>query len=174
MKLPLDRDQIYTPNNGLKVLCLIKELAKPDDEPIFTLRDEKDGFESLQVLFINLVTEDPTESTFAQVVFGDVLYWMKARENKLLKPHLEEWRKVADVKRKAMAYEAIIGEVKTRGKNCFSAAKFIIDEPNKDKRNPKVKESVEESKAKAKEQSLYSEDLQNIKGLLDEQKSYTN
>lgn len=174
MKLPIPREEIYTVNNSLRILCLIQELCKHTDEPIFTLRDEKEGYESLQTLFINLTVEDPTEATFAEVVFGDVHYWLKARENRILKPYIEEWRMVADVKRKAMAYEAIISEVKNKGRSAFSAAKFLIDEPNKDKRNPKVKESVEETKARAREEATYSEDFRNIKDLLDEQKSQLN
>lgn len=150
------------------------ELCKHTDSPIFTIRDEKEGYESIQTLFINLTVEDPTETVFAETVFGNVPYWLKARENRTLKPYIEEWRAVADVKRKAMAYEAIIGEVKTRGRNSFSAAKYLIDEPNKDKRNPKTKQEVETTKAAARKLSEYSEDYHNIKDLLDEQKSYPN
>lgn len=174
MQLPLPREMIYTPQNSLRVLCLIQEISKHTDEPIFTLRDEKEGFISLQRLFIELTIEDPTETVFAEAVFNDVLYWMKARENRILKPYVEEWRQVADVKRKQIAFSAIISEVKEKGRSAFSAAKYLIDEPYKDKRNPKVKESVEESKARAREEALYSEDFKNIKDLLDEQKSQLN
>jgi hypothetical protein len=150
MKLPVDRDQIYTTNNGLKVLCLIKELCKPTDTPIFTLRDEKEGYESLRTLFVSLTVEDPSEATFASVVFDDVGYWLKARENKILKPYVEEWREEADVKRKALAFNAIVHEVKTGGKSAFSAAKFLIEEPYKDKRTPKTKAQVQKTTEKAK------------------------
>lgn len=174
MKFPIGREYLYTTNNNIKILCLIQELAKPDDEPIFTLRDQKDGYESLQILFINLTVNDPTEATFAETVFGDVYYWLAARENSRLKPYLDQWRKVATIKRKRMAYEAIVSEVETRGRNAFSAAKFLIDEPEKDKRKSKVKEDVESTKKAAKDLALYDEDYDRIKGILDEQKSYPN
>lgn len=143
------REDIYTPNNTPRFLCLIKELCKPTDKPIFTLRDSKEGYISLRTLFLKLVTDDPSESTFAEEVFGDVGYWLKVRDNRYLKPHVEEWRQEADVLRKAKAFKAIMNEIETEGKSSFAASKFIIDEPWKDKRNPKTRAKSKESTEKA-------------------------
>lgn len=164
MKLPLKREQIWTPQNHPKFLCLIKELCKHTDVPVFTLRDEKDGLESLQTLFINLTIEDPTEATFAEVVFGDVFYWLKVRDNKALVPFLTEWRKVAAVKRKSLAYNQIINEVKTQGKSAFSAAKFLLDEPEEVKAKRKTKAEVQETKDLARND--YRSDIDNLKGFI--------
>jgi len=140
-----NREDIYTPKNGLRFLCLIKELCKPTDKPIFTIRDEKTGLISLRTLFLTLVVDDPSEATFAEEVFGDVGYWLKVREHKFLKPFVEDWRQECDVLRKAKAFKAIMNEVKDEGKSSFAASKFIIDEPWKDKRDPKVKAKSKES-----------------------------
>lgn len=160
MKLPLRREQLYTPNNVIKSLCLIKELSKPGDEPVFTIRDEKEGYESLKTLFVNLTVEDPSEATFAEVVFNDVGYWLKVRENKVLKPYLEEWREEADIKRKAIAFKSIVKEVQEGGKSAFSAAKFLIDEPYKDKRSKQTKEQVSKTKKAAKDSVFIPEGME--------------
>lgn len=165
LKLPLDRDQLYTCNNVLKVLCLIKELCKPGDTPIFTLRDEKEGLESLRNLFVSLTINDPTEATFAETVFNDVGYWLKAREIVRLKSHLDEWREEADVKRKAIAFESIINEVRTQGKSAFSAAKYLIDEPYKPSKTKEAKTQVKKTTEKAK--SIFKDDLSNLEEFMD-------
>ena len=165
LKLPLDRDQLYTANNGIRILCLIKELCKPTDTPIFTLRDEKKGLESLRTLFVSYTVADPTEATFAEVVFNDVGYWLKAREIPKIKVNLDEWRQEADVKRKAIAFKSIIDEVTTQGKSAFSAAKFLIDEPFKDK--PKGSEAAKKSKASTDTaKGIYKDDLDNLQEFL--------
>ena len=165
LKLPLTRDQLYTCNNVLRILCHIKELCKPTDTPIFTLRDEKKGLESLRTLFVSLTINDPTEATFAETVFNDVGYWLKAREIVRLKSHLDEWREEADIKRKAMAFESIINEVRTQGKSAFSAAKYLIDEPYKPSKTKEAKAQVRKTTEKAK--SVYKDDLSNLEEFMD-------
>ena len=125
------------------------ETCAHHNEPIFTLRDEKEGYISLRKLYLQYVPNDPSEAVFAEVVFGDVGYWLHLRENKLLKPFFDEWRQEADVIRKSKAFTAIIKEVEGEGRSSFSAAKFLIEEPWKDKRDPKVKKESKETTSKA-------------------------
>lgn len=158
----LDRSQIYTDLNKPKTLCLIKELCKQGiDQPIFTIRDEKEGYISLQKLYVEHTVEDPSEATFAEVVFGDFLYWLALRDNPKVKPFVEDWRQIADAKRKSQAFKAIINEVQNDGKSSFSAAKFLIDEPWKDKRNPKVKAQSKASTEKA--MSSFKDDVKRLR-----------
>lgn len=173
--LPLDSKYLYAGNGRARVNQLIEEFSKydyrPDFDSMFSIKAEHPTKHSLQTLFINLTVEDPTEATFAEVVFGDIDYWLKARESVTLKPHLEDWRKVADTKRKAIAYKAIIDEVKTGGKSAFSAAKFLITEPEKPKTKA-TKKTIEETSKAAK--SIYTEDLESLKDYMNDQTSYTN
>ena len=157
----LSRDQIYTDQNRPKTLCLIVELCKYTDSPLFTIRDEKEGYVSLQKLFIDHVTDDPSEVDFAEVVFGDVLFWMNMRDNKQIKPFVEDWRAICDAKRKSKAFKSIISEVEGGGRSAFTAAKFLIEEPWKDKRNPKDKQESEDSSTKAF--SGYADDIKKLK-----------
>jgi len=145
----LSRDQIYTPQNKRKEQSLFVETCAHHNEPIFTVRDEKEGYISLRKLYLEYVPKDPSEAVFAEVVFGDVGYWLHLRENKLLKPFFDEWREEAEVIRKSFAFKAIVDEVENQGRSAFSAAKFLIDEPWKDKRNPKVKKESKETTSKA-------------------------
>ena len=154
------REDIYTPNNGLRFLCLIKELCKPTDTPIFTIRDEKSGLISLRTLFLKLVTDDPSEATFAEEVFGDIGYWLKVRDNNHLKPFVEDWRLECDVLRKAKAFKAIMEEITSEGKSSFAASKFIIDEPWKDKRVSKNKADNKATSERAAE--YFKEDLDRL------------
>lgn len=148
----LTRDQIYTPQNRRKEQSLFVETCAYHNEPIFTVRDEKEGYISLRKLYLEYVPKDPSEAVFAETVFGDVGYWLHLRENKTLKPFFEEWREEAEVIRKSFAFKAIVEEVETKGKSSFSAAKFLIDEPWKDKRNPAVKKQSKETTSKAAHQ----------------------
>ena len=157
----LTRDQIFTAQNKPKTLSLIKELCKQGDEPLFTVRDEKEGYISLQKLYIDLTVEDPSESDFADAVFGDFLYWTMLRDTPKFTPFVEEWRQIADAKRKSIAFKAIVEEVKTKGKASFSAARFLIDEPWKDKRNPKVKADSKKSTEQAA--NPYKEDMDRLR-----------
>lgn len=145
----LTRDQIYTPLNKRKEQSLFVETCAYHNEPIFTVRDEKEGYISLRKLYIQYVSVDPSEASFAEAVFGDVGYWLHLRENKTLKPFFDEWRVEAEVIRKSMAFKSIVEEVQTKGRSSYSAAKFLIEEPWKDKRNPKVKEESKETTSRA-------------------------
>ena len=158
----LSRNQIWTDQNRPKTLCLIKELCKQGiDDPIFTVRDEKEGYISLQKLYVEHTINDPSEAEFADLVFGDFIYWMHLRETPKFKPFVEEWRLIADAKRKSKAFKAIVREVEEEGKASFSAAKFLIDEPWKDKRNPKTKAQSKETTEKA--YSGFDDDIKRLR-----------
>lgn len=161
----LTRDQIYTVNNRPIFLQHIQELrpAKADaPAPIFTIRDEKEGLISLKKLYMSFVVDDPTESVFAEEVFGDLGYWLIAREMGPFKPVHQEWIREADILRKQIAFKAIMSEAKEGGRSAFSAAKFLIDEPWKGRKaKAESKKTTEEAFAAVKNE--YSEDYHRLK-----------
>lgn len=162
----MDPKDLKGDNGKYLVLCLYAELCKSWQTPVFTLKEEAPGLISLRKLYIQYCTLDPSESLFAQEVFGDMVYWHKAREHPLLKPYIEDFRKVAEAKRKELAFTKIIQEIKEDGKNAFAAAKYIIDEPWKDKRKPTVRKNSKESTQEAL--SVFEDDLERLRedGLL--------
>lgn len=163
----IERERLFTSTGKPIFLSLIQELrdynATNKHEPIFTIRDEKEGLISLKKLFVEHTADDPTEVTFAQVVFGSVDYWLAAREMVAFRPHLEEWRKEADLERKRIAFQAIISEVKEGGRSAFSAAKYLIDEPWKTAKDRKQsKETTEKAFQQVRSNKDIAEDWERI------------
>lgn len=106
-----------------------------------SLRGNIEGYPCLRDYYVPLVAKDPSESTFVDVVFGDLRYWLRLKKSKFMAEFLEEWGEMADIERKKLAFAAVINEVENNGRSAFTAAKYLIEEPWKDKRNPKVKET---------------------------------
>jgi hypothetical protein len=128
---------MYNENNTPAFYTLVIEFCNQNGRDtsrcIFTTFKEKEGFISLRQLFVQHTTEDPSEASFAEAVFGDVGYWVRVRELQEMKQLLPEWREEADVLRKSKAFQAVVSEVRNEGKNAFAAAKYLIEEPWKGK-----------------------------------------
>lgn len=155
----LTHDQMYNKSGVPQFLKLIIEFnwlrAQWDlNDAVFTIREQKDGYVSLKKLFVDHVVPDPSEATFAQVVFNDVGYWLRVRELKDLKPYIDAWRKEADVIRKSKAFKAMVEEVETNGKSAFSASKYLIEEPWKGRSAQARKTSKETTEKAAKSVKL--------------------
>ncbi len=159
-------DEVLYASNGLRrTRALFREVSVEGDNPVFTLA-KSPGYIKIKDLYIKFCVDDPTEATFALTVFGDIAFWENIAKSPWIETHLEEWRRTCEVMRKAKAFEAIIHEVNNGGRSSFSAAKFLIEEPWKDKRNPKTKTKAKESTEKA--YGTLKDDVKNLKdaGLL--------
>lgn len=155
------KEQLWANNNKPRLSSIFKETARAEQMPhiLMTLRGHDPDLPCFRDLFISLVTNDPSEASVGEVVFNDVYYWLILRETDFIKPYLEEWRKVADVKRKQKAFESIVNEVATNGKNQFAAAKYLIEEPWK----PNTKASRATKKETTKEAfDPFKEDIQRM------------
>ncbi len=115
-------------------------------------RNGKDGKVCLYKLYMLHAVDDPSEVTFVEEVFGDMYFWQKLSESPWFGPILEEWRHFAAVKRKQVAFKAIIDEVKTKGRSSFTAAKYLIEEPwkfgpatERKKTRKRISDSAEEA-----------------------------
>ena len=143
-------EQLYSPQGHRLTRALFAETAIKGDNPIMSLSPhDKEGFLNIRKLFIEMVADDPSEYDFAEHVFGDYAFWYNITQSKWMEPYLQEWRMVADVKRKSKSFKSLIREVENEGRSAFSAAKLLIEEPWKDKRNPKTKQAVQESTKRA-------------------------
>ncbi len=142
----LSKEQMYNTRNVPRFNHLvyefcIDEVRSDTNEAVISLRG-KEGYIDLKSIFVSLVADDPTEVTFAEAVFSDVGYWLRVRDNKNMQPFLSKWREEAEVVRKSKAFQALVSEVKNDGKNSFSAAKYLIEEPWKGK----TKKAVEQKR----------------------------
>ena len=158
-------DVLYASNGLRRTRALFREVSVEGDSPVFTLV-KSPGYIKIKDLYIKFCVDDPTEATFALTVFGDIAFWENIAKCSWIQEHLGEWRRTTEVMRKAKAFEAIISEVNNAGRSSFSAAKFLIEEPWKDKRKPGVKAKSKESSDKA--YGTLKDDVKNLKdaGLL--------
>ncbi len=149
------RDELYTTNNRRQLRMWFIEYSKiTGTEPKLNLSyyDGYEGTKSLKDIYMQYCVEDPTESKFAEYMFGDVAFWLEIRDEPWLQEPLRIYRKEADTRRKAMAFESVVDEIKTKSRSAFSAAKFLIDEPWL------VGSSVSEKKAIAKRKQESTEE----------------
>ena len=159
----LSKKYLYTSQNVPRTTSLIVEFnTKADVDPIFTVSAIREGYISLQKLFIEYTIDDPTEVVFAETVFGEISYWMTLREANRLKPYLEEWRAIADLYRKQRSFKVLVDEVKTDGKYSFQAAKYLIEEPWKP--NTKAqRQATQKTTEKAYTSSGVADDVKRLK-----------
>lgn len=140
---------------------LFYETSTDPTTVIFTLKiNDHAGYRSLRQLYLENVVDDPTEYKFAIAVFGDVTYWNRLQRAPFLQDHITEWRRAADVERKSVAFSAIVDEVKSKGRNALSAAKYLIEEPWKG-RGKEVRKASKETSNQAID--LFKEDLERLK-----------
>jgi hypothetical protein len=164
--VPLNRDQLWTASGQPRTRSLFVESCIQGDEPIMSLRGNVEGYECLRDYYVPMMARDPSGESFCEAVFGgDTRYWLRLKEASWMKPFLKEWDELADIKRKQIAFKAIIKEVEENGKSSFSAAKFLIDEPWK----PNDKETkTTKQKTTTRARSVFDEDIDRLReeGLL--------
>lgn len=159
----LSKDQLWNSNGVPKTRSLFSETCIQGDVPLMTLNGGRADLPCLRDFYVPLVAADPSEYTFAEAVFGDVRFWLALKKVKWIQSYLDEWNQMADIKRKSDAFVAMIDEIKSNGRSRFTAAKYLIEEPWKDKRNPEVKAKSKESTEKAAE--FWEEDIERLKEL---------
>jgi len=155
-------EQLHSSLNHRLTKSLFVEVCPPDATPIMTLRraTNKD-LVVLRDIFIPMVAEDPTEYEFAEYVFGDYAFWDNLSKATWIQPHLEEWRMVADVRRKSEAFGTLVRDARGKGPSAPSSAKYVIEEKWKDKRKKAVRESSKKTSDTAAQG--YSEDVARLK-----------
>lgn len=152
----------------IRTKSLFYELSYADPtHVILTLKDEDvdhNGrtYISIAKLYRSLVPQDPTEYTFAMVVFGNWHVWEVIREAPQLKPYIARWRREAEVKIKSEAIAAIATEMKEGGRSSFTAAKLLLErgwleKDTASKAKQKLQEKEDEEMGK-EALSLLSED----------------
>lgn len=160
--IPVKKEDLWSTNNQARTHSIFLETAKPGETPVLTLEAEDSELVCLKTLYMSYAVTDPTEVLFAETVFADLKYWKRLKEAKFFQAYLNEWRELAEEKRKQIAFNAIIQEIESKSRNSFAAAKYLIEEPWK----PKTKESKARSQ-KTTEKALtpFQEDVERLKDL---------
>ena len=168
-------NQLRTENNVIRTKSLFYELSYVNPEHvIFTLKEDDiilpDGRPAvaLSKLFIAYTTMDPTEYQFAINVFGSWEVWEKLQTTIPLKKPIAKWRREAEVKRKSMAFESVINEVKEAGRSSFTAAKFLINEEWKPKEDGRSARKLKNENEKTTSEEAFekvgvADDLKRLK-----------
>lgn len=147
--LPLRRDQLYGYKNIPVASGLFFELAQPAKQNfvVFTLSAyQKEKYIFLQDLYVQYCVNDPTEYDFAMAVFGEVEAWDRVKRiPKFRNEYYDTWVYLAEKKRKRDAFKVIYDEATGDSRSKYSAAKFLIEEPWKDKRNAKTRAQAKKS-----------------------------
>lgn len=171
--MPLfDQEQLRTSKNVIYTKALFWELSY--DNPtncIFTLKEHDvtspagETYLSFSKLFIPLAVEDPTHATFAEAVFGSWDVFTKIYNAPQLQQYFEKWEREAQVKRKAMAFQALVQEVREQGKGSLQAAKYIIEEPwIKDKTDGRgARKRSRQTTQEAYEQTGLQDDIERLR-----------
>lgn len=173
-------DQLKTSNGIIRTKSLFYEFCYENPEhAVLTLKDHdcttSDGkpLISLSQKFIELTVDDPTEVTFADAVFGSWAVWEKLmNSDSRFTRKLEAWRKEATVRRKALAFNVLVNEVRTNGKGSLGAAKYLLEEgwgPKGQSKDGRAhRKQAQETADEAFERQGLTEDLKRLKedGLL--------
>ena len=85
---------------------------------------------------------------FRSTVFGDVQFWERLKKAPWMPAYVDAWKHEAEIRRKSLAFGAVLKEVREDGKSSFQAAKYLIEEPWR-------KGSVERRKTKASAREAY-------------------
>jgi len=142
------------------------------DHVIFTLKPEPCSLpngkvlDSFPQLYLSLCKTDPTEATLARLVFGGYEHWKILSETVALKEYIEALREENAIGIKSEAYDYLLKEVRTKGKNAYQSARYLLD---KGVIPGKVKDSLTVRQAKVKNDdlnkqasSLISEDAERL------------
>ena len=169
-------DTTFTKNDSGTVMTksLFYELSYHDHtNVIFTLKDHDIELPNgrpavaLSQKFIDLCTMDPTEYEFAQLVFGSWEVWERISGSPMIKPYVDKWRKESIIRRKALAFKAVISEVAEGGRSSFTAAKYLIEENWVDQGQTKdgraARKDAKETATEAFERAAASEDLKRLR-----------
>ena len=162
--MPLvDTSVLLTTSGVCRTTSLFYETTRQGDVPIFVFNPTPPpgaaGLLKFRDIYLAFCVDDPTEGRLAEEVFGDYKYWDKIANTTLIQPYVHELRELATIKRKEIAFKAIMEEAKN-GKNKLSAAKYLIEEPWIIKTR-KTKAQIEETSRRAA--SSISQDLDRLK-----------
>lgn len=139
---------------------LFLELGYNTKFAMFTLKDEDFFYEgqfypSLKKLYLGM--EDPIEYEFATKYLLGWSHWERICNNKLMSPHIEEWRKELSLKLQYKGFREMIKKAETSP----MAAKWLADRgwEVKEAGRPSKAEKISASKVEEKFNSEFGADI---------------
>jgi len=153
------KEQLYGDQGHPRTKSLFREFG---GGPLSYSKHDTDGCINLRNIYISLCVDDPTEFVFAEEVFGDWSFWAHLRNISWMKAQVEEWQVVVEVERKSRAFKALVQDASDpKSRSRVASAKYLIEEPWKNKKDRDTKKQVEATASSAYDQS--AKDLERIK-----------
>lgn len=123
----MNKDNMKTPQGNYITQGLFLELQYPSTA-IYTLKDDDykhkgKTYISLKKKYLEM--EDVVEYDFATTYFCSWGHWLRISKNKLIAPHIEEWRNELDLKLRSRAFKQILQTTSTE--QGMVAKKWIAD-----------------------------------------------
>lgn len=125
------------------------------------------GYPSLYRLYME--EDDPTEYRFATKYLDGWSHWEALVECNWFKPHIEAWRREAEVRLKSRSLSRIMSEAKTGGRDAFVSNKYLLEkgwekEPPSKRGRPTKAEVKEAAYELTRNNSRLEEDFFRISG----------
>ncbi len=159
-----EREAFINSVGHTRIKSLFLELSYDNNKfQLFTLKDKDivtsvgKPLLSIKKLYLDHVSNDPTEYTFAMAVFGTWDIWDTIRTNPSLRRYYSKWREEVDVRIKSEAIRSIAEEMREGGRSSFTAAKLLLERGWIEKVNPHDRKS---ERQKQKETTLDRQAMQ--------------
>lgn len=157
------KDKMYGPNGQAITQSLFLE-AQYSHYAVYSLKDddcEYNGIIYPSIKKLYLEEEDPTEYRFATKYLLGIKHWYRIYENKLIQPHIDEWRFELEMKLRSRGIEQLI---KAADKGSQSASKFLVDRgwSVRSAGRPSKEEIEKERKIRANISEEYAEDFKRL------------
>jgi len=160
----IDKSKMKTATGNFITQGIFLELGYKDSA-IYTLKDEDYEFKgktlpSIKRLYLEL--EDAVEYDFATKYLCGWGHWQRMINNKLISPHIEEWREELELKLRSRALKQILDTADTE--QGMAAKKWIADKgwSKREPGRPSKADQMQEKKYKAKMMGEYSQDVARI------------
>ncbi len=153
-----DRGRPYTQS-------LFLEIGYETEVALYTLKEVPHEFKgklypSIKQFYLDM--EDPTEYDFANKYFLGWKHWMRICGNKLVRPHIDEWREELELKMKA---EVVRAMNKASREGNFQASKWMADRSwnTRAPGRPSKSEKEAENKILSADHNDYMQDFERLK-----------
>lgn len=128
-KFTPDKSKFRDTQGKLITQSLFLEIGYDTSFAVYTLKEEDYEYNgvlypSLKQLYLD--TEDPTEYSFAKTYLYSWNHWKRLNDNKVLKPHFDEWRDELEYKLRSQAIRDIM-QMSMAETGGFQAAKWLAD-----------------------------------------------
>lgn len=158
-------DKFKDSKGALLTQSLIWDFRFDRERALYTVRDEDYDLEgrilpSLKKLYLEC--EDPTEYEFATTYFYSWKHWQRIVNNKMMAPHIEEWREELAIKLMSKGIKGVIEQSYTdKG---YQAAKWLAEKGWVDKRvgRPTNTDVENERKQAARLKDQFADDFERV------------